>query len=197
MASRERPDRSMRFAPCGEQGLGAWRGPQQRRHGLARHRLRVGCSAPQQGGNATQRQAHRDSGHGVLLCVEQGNAHPRRGQGPRSGKLRASRSGDLLAQHQGQQQVKARIRRHRPSLDAGQRELRRHAVGIGTGPTTHPGHQVMANRHRAGIYEAGDDCDASELDFRATEVADEGLVDAMSTVAASVWGDRSACTIGR
>ena len=93
--------------------------------------------------------------------------------------------------------VKARIRRHRPSLDAGQRGLRRHAVGIGTGPTTLPGHQVMANRHRAGFYEAGDDCDASELDFRATEVADEGLVDAMSTVAASVWGDRSAWTIGR
>ena len=62
----------------------------------------------------------------------------------------------------------------------------RHTFGIGTGPTTHPGHQVMANRHRAGFYEAGDDCDASELDFRATEAADEGLVDAMSTGAPSV-----------
>lgn len=55
----------------------------------------------------------------------------------------------------------------------------------------------MANRHRAGFYEAGDDCDASELDFRATEAADEGLVNAMSTGAGSVWGDRSAWTIGR
>ena len=34
---------------------------------------------------------------------------------------------------------------------------------------------------RFGLYKAGNDCDASELDFRATEVVDEGWVDAMST----------------
>ena len=160
---------------------------------MARHRwCGVGCRPPTQVGHAAQGLGGLntgDGGHGVLLCVEKGNAHPRRGQGPRLGKLRAGRSGDRLAQMDGLAKVKACIHRHRPSLDAGQHELPQHAVGIGTRSTTLTGHQTMANRHGAGCYEAGNDCDASELDSRAAGTADEGLADAMSTGATSVWGD--------
>lgn len=126
---------------------------------------------------------------GFSFALEKGTPIPGGDKVP--GWESSRQAGAAISWHRrvGQQKVKACIRRHRPSLDAWQHELPQHAVGIGARPTTLTGHQTMANRHRAGCYEAGNDCDASELDSRAAGAADEGLVDTMSTGAGSVWGD--------
>ena len=88
----------------------------------------------------------------------------------------------------------ARRRAGRHAQDEGPRFLRTGLRSIPGGPKVARQvqrsagrlNQTLGQRHcrtrpKPGIHEAGNDCDASKLDFRVDEATDEGCVDAMST----------------
>jgi hypothetical protein len=110
---------------------------------------------------------------------QKGNTHPRRGQWSPSGNSARGRA--ALCWPGWPAKVKACVARRKPSLDASRPKAvdtcnRHRQRADATLPAT-----GVAAWWNQDCVRAGDDCDASELDFRTAEAAYEGCVNAMST----------------